>query len=118
MLSFTNFVENASACALSFKSSQSTIQRLILPYFIPPYANGQEFSSYLYRERFRLCLSANGYEKPVTKDIILHIISVCQAFFIAPAKKGYLQSYSHHYKTYRTLSVSAHLEFLPHHLLQ
>ena len=49
MLSFTNFVENASACALSFKSSQSTIQRLIifytqfLPYFIPPYANGRSF---------------------------------------------------------------------------
>ena len=32
MLSFTNFVENASACALSFKSSQSTIQRLIIFY--------------------------------------------------------------------------------------
>ena len=30
MLSFTNFVENASACALSLKSSQSTIQRLVI----------------------------------------------------------------------------------------
>lgn len=87
MLSFTNFVENASACALSLKSSQSTIQRLVIfdANFCHTYPSLRHWAGV-----FKLSLTTAlvdsatpgyGWEKPVTKKIILYIGSRCQAFF-------------------------------------
>ena len=87
MLSLLDFSNDALFGAATLKSSQSTIQRLVIfdANFCHTYPSLRHWAGV-----FKLSLTTAlvdsatpgyGWEKPVTKKIILYIGSRCQAFF-------------------------------------
>lgn len=79
VFSLTNLIQNASTSALSFKSSKSTIQRLVIFYM-----NFCHFSNPSSRRRAGVLSNRKHIcMRLVTTDIIQHIFTFCQAFLWA-----------------------------------